>query len=222
MALALSEFYSAPIWAIYNTTNKHVEHFVVKAENGNFLDADGEHTNMIGDFLKNEIVHGELKLVPYDKSLSIGDIVMDENAAKKLVELFNRKLTNKMLDEEINNVSEFEVGMCYQYSELSEDIQNDIDVQFKEFVDGSYYEGYPEEYKYCFKLLAPKEIPKYLPLVKKYIKEYKNGGKDYLEKIIASIKEEGLNFPAVGMEGNHRGAIFYLLNKPLPYLEIKD
>jgi len=226
LALALSEFYSAPIWAVYNTTNKHVEHFVVKVENGNFLDADGEHVNMIGDFMKNEIVHGELTLVPYDKKMNIGDIVMDENAAKRLVELFNKKLSNKpndkILDEEINNVSEFKVGKCYQYSELPDDVTNDIEVQFKNFVDGSYYEGYPEEYKYCFRLLEPSEIMKYLPLVKTYVKEYKKGDRDYLEKIIASIKEEGLNYPAVGMEGNHRGAIFYLLNRPLPYLEIKD
>jgi len=91
LALALSEHFSAPIWAVYNTTNKHVEHFVVKVENGNFLDADGEHRDMIRDFLQNEIVNGELKLVPYDKSLDIGDIVMDETAARKLVELFKEK-----------------------------------------------------------------------------------------------------------------------------------
>ncbi len=130
------------------------------------------------------------------------------------------------MDEEINNISEFEVGKCYQYSELPDDVTNDVEVQFKKYGDSSSYDdnkydGNPEDYEYCFKLLPPKEITKHLPMVKTYIKEYKEGDKNYLERIIASIKEEGLNYPAVGMEGNHRGAIFYLLNRPLPYLEIK-
>ncbi len=85
LALALSEYFELPMWVIYNVTNKHVEHFVVKLEDGDFVDSDGEHKNMIKDFLNNEIVNGELKLIPYNNNLNIEDIVMDKYAARRLV-----------------------------------------------------------------------------------------------------------------------------------------
>jgi len=136
---------------------------------------------------------------------------IEENAKKAV-----RKLIREVIDENINNISEFKIGKCYQCFELPQNVFEDIYAQF------SSGENDPEDYKYCFKLLEPKEIPKYLPLVNTYIKEYKKGDKNYLESIINSIKKQGLKYPAVGTEGNHRGAIFYLLNKPLPYLEIKS
>jgi len=132
----------------------------------------------------------------------------------------------KKLREALNKIStDFIVGKCYDYDELSEDIQYDIDVQFKIYDEypelaEDKYDGYPEDYKYCFRYLKPNEIIKYLPLVKDILKSHKSKPNTYLLNLMNSIEKEGLNYPSVGTEGNHRGAVFYLLNKELPYLEI--
>jgi hypothetical protein len=139
---------------------------------------------------------------------------------------FVRKFIKEIIEKEIENISEFEVGKCYDYLELPESTREDIDVQFKIFDENSSeasekYDAYPEDYKYCFKLLQSKEILKRFPLAKDIIKKHKTKENSCLLDIMKSIQNGGLDYVPAGTEGNHRAAAFYLLNKEMPYLEIE-
>ena len=43
---------------------------------------------------------------------------------------------------------------------------------------------------------------------------------DYMKEIIEDIEERGIDYPAVGDEGNHRAIAHWYLKRPLPYLEM--
>ena len=42
----------------------------------------------------------------------------------------------------------------------------------------------------------------------------------YMKKLILDIQTNGLDYPVVGVEGNHRALAFWYLQKELPYLEM--
>lgn len=134
------------------------------------------------------------------------------------------EVINQFLNEETNNrFNDFVVGKCYEYNDLNSDIQYDIDIQFKIYDEsfesvGEKYDGFPEDYKYCFKYLNPNEIKDYLPMVSGILKTNMR----YVKNLMLDIKKDGLQNPPVGQEGNHRGAVFFLLNKKMPYLEITE
>ena len=113
------------------------------------------------------------------------------------------------------NKFDFEIGKSYEYDELPKKVKDDIDVQFEEYSEYS-----PEDYTYLFKILTPEETVEYLESVfgEWDINDAIND--PYMKKIIKSVKEKGLDYPAVGNEGNHRALAFYAMNKPLPYLEM--
>ncbi len=138
---------------------------------------------------------------------------------------------HKIIKEEIINLkNNFIVGNCYEYDDLSETIQEDIDVQFKVFDEepettSDKYDGFPEDYKYCFKYLKPKQLKTYFPLIDDilyYLKKFDGFQDDYTNQILNDIKTSGLKYPPVGSEGNHRATAFFLLNKEMPYLEINE
>lgn len=134
-------------------------------------------------------------------------------------ENFIRKLIREELDE-FN--ADFVVGKCYEYDELNDEIKYDIDIQFKMFDEepdnaDDKFDGFPEDYMYCFKYLKPNEIKSHFPLVGDILKS-KTG---YFQTIIDDIKKNGLKNPPVGSEGNHRATAFMLMKKEMPYLEIK-
>jgi hypothetical protein len=115
--------------------------------------------------------------------------------------------------EKFTNEFDFEVGKTYQYDDLPEEVQSDIDVQFDEYGDEQ-----PEDYQWKFKLLPVDEIEEYVT------KHFGNEIEDiieepYVQNLIKDIKERGLDYPSVGVEGNHRALVHWYLKKPLPYLE---
>lgn len=115
--------------------------------------------------------------------------------------------------ENFTNKFDFELGKTYQYDDLPEEVQSDIDVQFDEYGDEQ-----PEDYEWKFKLLPVDEIEEYVT------KHFGNEIEDvieepYVQNLIKDIEERGLDYPSVGVEGNHRALVHWYLKKPLPYLE---
>jgi hypothetical protein len=41
-----------------------------------------------------------------------------------------------------------------------------------------------------------------------------------MRKLVKNIKEKGLDYPAVGTDGNHRALAYYIMKKTLPYLDM--
>ncbi len=115
--------------------------------------------------------------------------------------------------EKFTNEFDFEIGKTYQYDDLPEEVKSDIDVQFDEYGDEQ-----PEDYEWKFKLLPVDEIEEYVT------KHFGNEIEDvieepYVQNLIKDIQERGLDYPSVGIEGNHRALVHWYLKKPLPYLE---
>jgi formyltetrahydrofolate hydrolase len=44
----------------------------------------------------------------------------------------------------------------------------------------------------------------------------------YMVNLINDINKNGLDYPIVGIEGNHRALALYHLNKDIPYLEMVE
>ena len=119
---------------------------------------------------------------------------------------FSNKMTNKF---------DFVLGKEYSLDELPQNIKDDIERQFDE-----YSELQPEDYYYVAKLLKQEEIEEYLH---NQFGEYDIQDaleEPYMKKLIKDIKNNGLDYPPVGIEGNHRDLAFWFLKKELPYLEM--
>ena len=115
--------------------------------------------------------------------------------------------------EKFTNKFDFKIGKTYQYDDLPEEVQSDIDVQFDEYGDEQ-----PEDYEWKFKLLPVDEIEEYVTNHFGY--EIQDTiDEPYVQDLIKDIKERGLDYPSVGVEGNHRALVHWYLKKPLPYLE---
>ena len=119
-------------------------------------------------------------------------------------------------NKEYTNKFNFEPGKIYEYEDLPKQIKKDIEVQFEDN-----YEYSPEDYTYKAILINPDELYDYLitHFGKYYIDEYME--EPYIKKIVNDIKKNGINYPSVGVEGNHRALVCYMLKIPLPYLEMK-
>lgn len=119
-----------------------------------------------------------------------------------------------MFEGKYVNKFDFEIGKSYEYEELPKQVKDDIDVQVEDAEYG------PEDYTYLFKLLTPEETEEYLH---DSFGEYdiQDAIDDpYMKKLIKKIMINGLDYPAVGIEGGHRALAFYVMNKPLPYLDM--
>ena len=117
-----------------------------------------------------------------------------------------RKLTNKF---------DFVLGKVYSLDELPQHVKDDVDRQFDE-----YSELEPKDYHYVAKLLKPEEIEEYL---RNSFGEYDIQDaleEPYMKKLVKNIICNGLDYPPVGIEGNHRALAFWFLEKELPYLEM--
>ena len=120
----------------------------------------------------------------------------------------------RILREETNKFKGV-VGKSYEFYELPELTKQDIEVMFED----NYDEG-PEDYLYEYVLISPEENEEYLFSV---FGEWdiENAKEDpYIRKLVRDIKKRGLDYPAVGNEGNHRALAYYMMNKPLPYLKM--
>ena len=139
------------------------------------------------------------------------------------------KKFGQFLNENINK--EFTVGTCYEYNYLNNEIQKDIDIQFKKnnleddedpdmdypFYEQPLFDGDPDHYVYCYKYINEKEIMEIYPEV------HIIGGQNsqYIDNtLIPNIKKNGLKNPPIGHEGNHRALAYLKMKKPMPYLEI--
>ncbi len=113
------------------------------------------------------------------------------------------------------NKFDFVIGKIYRYDDLPKEIQNDIDVQFEDYSEESVY-----DFEWKFKLLKPSEIEEY---VHNFFGEYdiqKIIETPHMQELINDIKNNGLDYPSVGNEGNHRALAHWYLKKTLPYLEL--
>lgn len=120
---------------------------------------------------------------------------------------FNNEYTNKF---------DFVIGKSYEYDDLPKKIKNDIEIQFG---DG-YNEYGPEDYNYVCKLIKPEDNTEYLENTFGEWDITNAMTQPYIKRLVKSIKTNGLDYPAVGTEGNHRALAYYIMNKPLPYLEM--
>lgn len=127
------------------------------------------------------------------------------------------KKYNQFIVEKLTNKFNFIINKIYNFDELPIDIQKDIELQFDE-----YSELKPIDYKYVAKILKPIEIEEYI---------FNNFGEyniqdileePYMVNLINDINKNGLDYPIVGIEGNHRALALYHLNKDIPYLEMVE
>lgn len=115
----------------------------------------------------------------------------------------------------LTNKFNFIIGRKYIFDELPDEIKDDIQIQFDEYSDLQ-----PEDYCYVAKLLKPEEIEEYLH---NHFGEYDIQDaleESYMKELIKDIQNKGLDYPVVGVEGNHRALAFWFLKKDLPYLEM--
>jgi hypothetical protein len=108
------------------------------------------------------------------------------------------------------------VGKIYTFDELPQQTQQDVEDMFG---DG-YNEDGPDDYLFRYILISPEENESYLFSVfgEWDIEDAKDD--PYMKKLVKDIKKRGLDYPAIGTEGNHRALAYYMLDKPLPYLEM--
>ena len=144
--------------------------------------------------------------------------MMGERKHIKTFENFKKINSKDMITEYTKYVNkfDFEIGKSYEYNELPQKTKDDIDVQFD---DNAEYG--PEDYVYIFKLLSPEETEDYLHNV---FGEYdiEDAMDDpYIKRLVRKIMTSGLDYPAVGIEGNHRALACYIMGKHLPYLEME-
>lgn len=202
----------------------------------------GQHNYELGAYIDNNIV-GLVEYVLYDGELTISDVVvlpkyrrmgigsrmmrrvkdnhpeyvyrpsMKTDLGGKFIHKEIDDLDHIQLNESYVNKFNFEIGNQYKYDDLPDPIKSDIDNQFEDNYDESIY-----DYVWEFKLMKPSEIEEY---VVNHFGEYDINDvidSDYVRKLTKDIEKNGLDYPAVGIEGNHRALVHWILKKDLPYL----
>ena len=117
------------------------------------------------------------------------------------------------------NKFNFEIGKQYRYDELPKQIQDDINEQLYMWEVSETN----NDYNYEFKLISIDRLYLYIKkevmpvTTETTVEEYIN--QPYIKELAKEIQERGLDYPSVGVEGNHRAAAHLLLGKDLPYLE---
>lgn len=130
---------------------------------------------------------------------------------KRHIDNFNNFVSKDTLTKKFN----FIVGREYSFGELPAKIKKDIEIQFDE-----YSELQPDDYRYVAKLLKPEEIEEYLHNQFGEYDVLETLDSPYMKKLISDIKKNGLDYPSVGVEGNHRALACWFLKRDLPYLEM--
>ncbi len=110
---------------------------------------------------------------------------------------------------------DFKINKVYQYYELPQEIKDDIDLQFEDN-----YEESGQDYQYRCQLIKHKDLGEWIE--NHFGREYE----EYLEdedmiRLINDIKINGLKYPSVGSEGNHRALAHWKLGLDLPYLKME-
>lgn len=108
----------------------------------------------------------------------------------------------------------FKIGKSYKYDELPEQVKDDIDLHFE-----NQYEESPYDYKYVYKIIPYEELGE--KIENHFGREWEEYAEsENVQELIKDIEKNGLNYPSVGNEGNHRMLAHYILNRDLPYLEM--
>ena len=124
---------------------------------------------------------------------------------------------------------DFEPGRIYSFDELPDTMavaemegvqvfprtsstQEDARIHFKRVKFGGYgFPGKAEDAQYRAVLLDPHYT----------LKKHKHLTENYVTpELLKSIEEDGLMYPSIGNEGNHRKMAMALLGKPIPHLQI--
>lgn len=93
LAFALNKAFGYPVYVIYDRSKFQVEHFVVEAPDGSFIDYYGPQKNIVSNFKKREMLYDrDLVLLPYNFYMDITDIVIDHEASEKLAELIKNNV----------------------------------------------------------------------------------------------------------------------------------
>ena len=126
-------------------------------------------------------------------------------------------ITNfKLFEGKYVNKFDFEIDQSYEYDDLPKKVQKDIDVQFDD--EGEYA---PDDYNYIFKLLPLEEYGEYVENAFGQYDIVDAMEHSYMKKLVKDIEKRGIDYPSVGFEGNHRALACYMMNKPLPYLQME-
>lgn len=134
---------------------------------------------------------------------------------------FNSYLNASVSDrkgEKIKKKFEYNQGVCYSYEDLG-NLHNEIDPQFKGMSDNveNGFDGFPDDYKFCFQILTPQQIKAQYPNIKMSDlvtdKEINN--------LIEKLKVDGLEKPPVGLSGEDVASAHVLMNVSMPYFEIR-
>lgn len=108
---------------------------------------------------------------------------------------------------------DFVVGRTYEFDDLPEQVQDDIEVQTAEMGEDS------DMYEYHAVLMDPEDNP--APEKFDVDTDPENTVDDpYVVSLVEQIKEDGLSYPPVGSEGNHRMLAYWIMKEPIPYLEM--
>lgn len=91
LAFAINKHLGYPVYVLYDDNKKQIEHFVVKSKEGTYIDCDGKHNDIIGDFIEREYYDGDLSIMEYDDTMDAGEIPIDHNTIDKLVEVLKSK-----------------------------------------------------------------------------------------------------------------------------------
>jgi len=124
--------------------------------------------------------------------------------------------------EKIRKNFDYLQGRCYGYDDLK-NLQDDIDVQFTGTNDNlinntDKFDGYPDEYNFCYRTLTTPDIKKqYSPK----IKLIDIIGDKNIQSLIDRLKSDGLDKPPIGFSGKDVASAFYFMNTPMPYFEVK-
>ena len=159
LAYALNIAYGYPVFVIYNSTDKQVEHFGVKTPNNTYIDCDGEQRDWLRNFRRKDFyMHPEKKLqiLPYTNDLNISDIVIDMNASKQLAGLIKPDLNEEEFKRNVGEIlnednkyhfTKEDLDYCWQhYKSYLIDILNgeyDLDTAREDLQSliGSKYDG---------------------------------------------------------------------------------
>ena len=105
LAKTLHDIYKYPIYTIYNTDKKIIEHFGVKTQKETYIDYDGEHKDWISDFKNAELIEGNLKILPYKQGMNMKGIVFDDNSSDKLkILISNHQYIKEIVKSVFKNV----------------------------------------------------------------------------------------------------------------------
>lgn len=88
IAFALSKYYNYPVYVLYNNDKDVVDHFVIKTNENTYIDCEGEHDDIIKSFKIRENINDDIVLLPYDKKINIGDIIINDDVINKLFKHF--------------------------------------------------------------------------------------------------------------------------------------